>query len=92
MLVRKSAPVLRPTKMSDAETISVLHQRIEDRDAEIAGLRERIDDINRERRTSAALDDLIAARRAIKAGRIDDALYEIDRTLSRLDRSWRTRA
>jgi hypothetical protein len=37
-------------------------------------------------------DELIAARRDLDSGRVDDAKYRLDRILSDIDSAWRCRA
>lgn len=43
------------------------------------------------RASSADIDDLVDTRRCIKAGRIDDGLYALEKVLANHDSSWRTR-
>jgi hypothetical protein len=39
-----------------------------------------------------ATDELVAARRDLDCGRLDDAKYRLDRVLSDIDSAWRCRA
>ena len=82
------------------ETIAGLEEDVADRNSEIADLKSEIEDL------TGALHDaedrandieehttaLARVRTKIKAGHIDDGLYDLETVLSHLDHCWRLRA
>lgn len=71
------------------EQISALKSKIED--AQRAA-RNHIEALESRPMRERSVDALIEVRRAIKAGRVEDALYELEREMSSLNSSWRIAA
>lgn len=72
-------------KEKDGE-ISALRQRIEELEAQVCGLEDKVTDLKLD------ADELVAARKSMLAGNAPDAIFRVERVLSGVDSAWRTRA